>query len=245
MFAVIAILLAHLIKHPLPTFCGRRRENGWIVAIGNSGDEGWFGRAAGKSAFGDVAGDRPEAAVSGQIEIARMKAGGFAGGMEQDAHLQVVDHDFFAHPPDELEGVAMAGKELLHTLGDGELDVHQPAVSEHHDEEAEPATGRADRDRTEGAPVDLGAFARSVLEHEEGGFAPHLANELLEDGVPTGIALGPELLEELLGGVAMTFEEGRDLSLKAVERAGTPGGLWWSIVRLGDPLLDGLGIQIQ
>ena len=34
----------------------------------------------------------------------------------------------------------MAGKEVLHGLGDGKFQVHPPAVAKHHDKEAEPST---------------------------------------------------------------------------------------------------------
>jgi len=40
---------------------------------------------------------------------------------------------------------------MLHRLRDGELDVHEPAVGEHDDEEGKAAAGIADRDRAEEA----------------------------------------------------------------------------------------------
>ena len=78
-----------------------------------------------------------------------------------------------------------------------------------------------DRHRTEAAPVDLRAFSRGKLEHQEGGFAhgPDLAHELFEDAVAAGVALLPELLEDLLGGVGMALEEGLDLSFEGIELA--------------------------
>jgi hypothetical protein len=40
-------------------------------------------------------------------------------------------------------------------LGDGELDVHQPAVGEDDDEEGEATTGVADCDGAKDSPIDL------------------------------------------------------------------------------------------
>ena len=136
--------------------------------------------------------------------------------MAQHADLEVVDHDFFGHAAEELEGMAVAGEELLHALGQGELDVQHPAVTEHHDKEAQAPAGRTDGDRTEAAPVHLGAFARGKLQHQEGGLAhrAHQPDELLEDAVAAGVALRLELLQELLGGVGVAFQQGDDLALE-------------------------------
>ena len=69
---------------------------------------------------------------------------------------------------EEREGVGVAGQEVLHGLGDGELDIHHAAVAKHHDEEAESAAGVAHGDGAELAPVHLGAFARCEGQRQEG-----------------------------------------------------------------------------
>jgi hypothetical protein len=85
------------------------------------------------------------------------------------------------------------------------------------------------------------------LQGEESGFSDRadLADELLEDGVAAGVALGLELLEELAGGVGMTFEQGGDMALEAVELAGARSLGPRLVLGLVDPLLDGLGIEVK
>ena len=69
---------------------------------------------------------------------------------------------------EELEGVEVAAEEVLHGLGDGELDVEHAAVAQHHDEEAQSPAGVADVDAAVVAPVDLGALAGGEVQGEEG-----------------------------------------------------------------------------
>ena len=85
------------------------------------------------------------------------------------------------------------------------------------------------------------------LQHQEGGFAhrAHQADKLLEDAVAAGIALGLELLEDLLGGVRMTFQQRDDLALERVELAGAFGALALLIAGPLHPLGDGPGIQFK
>ena len=66
------------------------------------------------------------------------------------------------------ERVLVGGEEVLHGLRDREFDIHEAAIAQHHDEEGEPPAGRANTDRTELAPVQLGAFAGGKGELEEG-----------------------------------------------------------------------------
>ena len=88
----------------------------------------------------------------------------------QHRGLQIVDHDARGNARgEELEGIEVAAEEVLHGLGDGELDVHQAAVAQHHDKEAQAASGVADRDRAVVTPVDLGALAGCEVQGEEGG----------------------------------------------------------------------------
>ena len=77
-----------------------------------------------------------EAVVSCQVQVAWMKEGLFSGRMAQHADLQVVDDDLFAGALKKFKGVPVTAQELLHAFGQGELDVHESAVAEHHDKEA-------------------------------------------------------------------------------------------------------------
>src|SRR5205823_3436443 len=136
-------------------------------------------------------GDRLEAVMSGKIGVARIKERLLASGMAQDADFEVVDHDFLRDAAKELEGMTMAGQEVVHGLGEGELDIEHRAVTEHHEEEGEPAAARTHWDRAVLAPVHLSAFSRGKLQHEKGRFAdrtdqPHI---VLEDAISASIAL--------------------------------------------------------
>ena len=62
--------------------------------------------------------------------------------------------------------VFVAGEEMLHGLGDGELHEHLAAERQHHDEERKPAMGIAHRDGSVGPPVDLRALAGSEVQLE-------------------------------------------------------------------------------
>ena len=64
----------------------------------------------------------------------------------------------------------VAGEEMLHGLGDGELHEHLAAERQHHDEERKPATGIAHRDGSVGTPVDLRALAGSEVQLERVGW---------------------------------------------------------------------------
>src|SRR6516225_3700012 len=97
----------------------------------------------------------------------------------------------------------MAGKEMLHRLRDGELDVHQPAVGEHDDEEGEAAAGVADRDRAEGSPVDLRALAGGEVQLEIDGQLgwPNAAHVVAQDCNAAAVSLLAQALEDLLPAV--------------------------------------------
>ena len=72
----------------------------------------------------------------------------------------------------ELKGVLMAGQEVFHGLGDGELDIQHAAVAQDHDKEAQPALRLPHRDRAERAPIDLGTLAGGKGQREKGGLPP-------------------------------------------------------------------------
>ena len=118
-------------------------------------------------------------------------------------------------PAEEGEGVGVAGQEVLHGLGDGELDVQHPAVAEHHHEEAQPAAGVAHADRAELAPVHLGTFAGGEGERQEGRRARRadLVDVVLDDGDPAGVAGLAQPQEDLRGGVGVALQPADDLLL--------------------------------
>src|SRR5216684_3058582 len=151
-------------------------------------------------AFFDLASHRGKAVVGGKVQVARIKARLHAGQVFQHAHLEVVDHNFLGHTTEELQRVSMAGEELLHALAESELHIHEPAVAQDHNKEAQPAPDRADRDRAKAAPVHLGALSSGKLQHQKGGFAhrAHQLNKLLKNAVAAHIALSLELLKDLL-----------------------------------------------
>ena len=120
----------------------------------------------------------------------------------------------------------MAAEEVLHGLGDGELDVHQAAVAQHHDEEAQAASGVADRDRAVVTPVDLGALAWGEVQGEEGGgtHRTHALEVVLDDGGAADVAGLAQAVEDLRGAVGMVLEQAADIGLVRVELAGARTG---------------------
>ena len=147
--------------------------------------------------------------MSGQVQVARMEEGLSSSGMTQHTDFQVVDDNLQRNNLKKFEGVAVTTQELLHAFRQGELDVEQPAVTQHHDKEAQAPTGRSHRNGTEVTPVHLSAFARGELQHQVSRLAQgtNLAHELLEDAVTAGVTLLPQLLQELLGGIGMPFQQ--------------------------------------
>ena len=106
--------------------------------------------------------------MTGEVGVAGVEHRRLTAQALQHGGLQVVDHDFGWDPTCEgFEGVHMAAEEVLHGLGDGELEVHQAAVAQHHDEEAQAASGVADRDRAVVTPIDLGALTGGEVQGQE------------------------------------------------------------------------------
>ncbi len=94
--------------------------------------------------------------VPSQVEITRMKQWGFSALPLEHRHLAVIDHDFPGHSAEVFQGVAVAHNKVLLFFGEGKLHIHEPAVTEYHDEEGKPAAGRPHGDGTGAAPIDLG-----------------------------------------------------------------------------------------
>src|SRR5215470_15848792 len=115
----------------------------------------------------------------------------------------------------------MAGKEMLHGLRDGELDVHQSAVGEYDDEERELATRVAYRDGPEGSPIDLRALAGSEVQLEIDGQldGPDAADIIAHNGDATAIPLLPQALEDLLSAVGVAIQQSCDARLERIKDA--------------------------
>src|SRR5215471_16858943 len=145
-------------------------------------------------------GDRIEAVMSREIQIARIKMRWLACDMFQHAGFKVVDHHSGRRTTKKLQRMTMARKELLHALAEGELDIHHAAVAKDHHKEMETPAGGAHGNGAIATPIDLGAVASRKIQHQESGFADRSdqTHELLEDAVAAGVALGPNLLEHLL-----------------------------------------------
>lgn len=131
-----------------------------------------------------------------------------------------------------------------YAFGESELDIHHSAVTEHHGEKAEASTGGTHGDGAD-CPSPPGRISRGELQHQVGGMAqwPDLPDKLLEDAIAAGIALRPQLLDELLCGVGMTFQQRDDPGFKRVQFAGAFGPFAGLIVRSLDPFVDGLEIN--
>jgi hypothetical protein len=106
--------------------------------------------------------------------------GRFTEGALEHSGCEIVNHDAVRDAIEKLKGVLGAGEEVLHGLRDGARDVHQAAIAQHHDNEAQASAGLPDSHRAKRAPIGLGALARSTGEGEKGGLARGA------DGTPIG-----------------------------------------------------------
>src|ERR1041385_449764 len=143
--------------------------------------------------------------------------------------------------------MAVAGEELLHALRKGELDVDEAAGAENHDKEVQLPPGRAHLHRTPPSPVDLSAFGGAKLQHQISRLAhgTDLSDVIFEDGVSALVALAVNALEELLGRVIVTFQQGDDLAFKWVELAPPLGSFAGTIPLNVNPLCNRLEVQVQ
>src|SRR6266567_4790710 len=82
-----------------------------------------------------------KAVVGSEVEVLGIEHGGFAERALEDGGFEVVDHDFVRNAPKEVKGVLVAGEEVFHGLGDGELHVHHATVAQDHDKETQLAVG--------------------------------------------------------------------------------------------------------
>ena len=141
----------------------------------------------------------------------------------------------------------VTAQELLHAFGQGELDIEESAVAQHHDEEGEPPAGRANANRAELAPVELGAFAGGKGELEEGfpAWRADTAHIVLDDRAAAIEAFLAQALEDLLRAVRMTLQEANDAGLEWVEPAAPRHRMSSAVLRAVYPLGHGLRMQAE
>jgi hypothetical protein len=145
----------------------------------------------------------------------------------------------------ELKRVLVAGQEVLHGLGDGELHIQHTAVAQDHHKEAQPALRMPHRDRTKHAPIDLGTLARGKGQGEKGGLSPGSdgADIGFDEGIAPGKALLPQALKDLGRRIRIAVQQAANLLFKGIEFAGARAGLPGSKVLLREPVGDGAGIK--
>src|SRR5690606_2011953 len=170
----------------------------------------------------DVAGHDLEAELSGEVGVTRVEDGRLAREPPQHRGLEVVDHDLLGHGAAEvLERAQMAPQEVLHRLRDGELDVHQPAVAQHHHEEAQPPAGVADVDDAVLAPINLSALAGRKREREERGLAwrSNSAQVVFDDREAARVTGFLQPLEDLHAAIRVALDEPSHRRLVLIELA--------------------------
>lgn len=167
----------------------------------------------------DVARRDLEPPMASEIHIAGIEQRRFADDAGEHRRLQVVDHQASWTTPEGREGVLMSSEEMLHGLRHGELDIHQAAMAEHHDEEGQSPPCRTHTDAAVFAPIDLGAFSGGKGELEKGRPAhwPDLAHIHLDDAVAAREAFLAQALEDLLRAVGVAFQQANDARLERVE----------------------------
>src|SRR4029077_12971730 len=170
-------------------------------------------------AAGNIAGLDRKAVVAGKVEIARIEHWSGAGQTLQDRRFKIVDHDFGWHAAKGCEAMLVAGEEMLHGLGDGELHEHLAAERQHHDEERKPATAMADGDGSVGPPVGLRALAGSEVQLQIArplGW-PDAADVIPQDRDAAAVALLAQALHDLLSAVGVGVQQPRDARLERIK----------------------------
>ena len=160
-----------------------------------------------------------KAVVAGKVQIARIEHRCGAGQALQNRGFEIVDHDFGRHAAEGREGVFVAGEEMLHGLGDGELHEHLAAERQHHDEERKPATGIAHRDGSVGTPVDLRTLAGSEvqLQIDRPLGRPDAADVIPQDRHAAAVSFLAQTLEDLLSAIGVGVQQPRDARLEGIQ----------------------------
>src|SRR5712691_10594661 len=198
-------------------------------------------------ALADIARNNGEAMMRGEIHVLGIEHRGFTQSPLEHGRFEIVDHHLVGHTVKELKGMLMTGQKMLHGLRHGKLDIHQAAVAQHHDKEAQTAVRLPHRDRAEGAPVDLDTFTGGKGECEKSGLTcgADRAHIGFDDGVATLEAVLAQALEDLGGAIRIFVEHLDNLSLERSEFAGPRTCLARSKALLAEPRGDGAGIERQ
>src|SRR5262245_11087421 len=175
----------------------------------------------------DIAGGDCKAIVASKIDVAGIEHRRDAGEALQDGRFKIIDHDFCGDAIKRRERMLVAGEEMLHRLGDGELHIHLPAIGEDDDEEREPAARVAHCDRAKGPPVDLRTLARSEvqLEIDRQLGLPDAADVVAQDRDAAPISLFAQALEDLLRAIGVRVQQPCDAPLEGAKEAAAWG---WS-----------------
>src|SRR5262249_54234037 len=103
-------------------------------------------------------------------------------------------------------------------MRDRDLHIHQAAVAQYDDKEAEAATRVTYGDRAEGAPIDLSTLAGSKGEFQERGLARGAdgAYVRFDDGIAAIKALLTQALEDLRGRIGIALQQADNLRFKGM-----------------------------
>ena len=198
-------------------------------------------------ALADIARSNGKAVGGGEVQILRIAHRGFAEDTLEHGGFEIVDHHFFGHAAEELQGVLMAGQEVLHSLGDGELHIHHPAVAQDHNKEAQPSLGLPYWHGAEGAPIDLGTLAGRKGQCEKsrltlGAYGAHVG---FDEGVAPSKALLAQALKDLRGTIGVLVQHLDNLGLQRREFTGPWRGFAGSEALLAEPVRHRARIESQ
>ena len=161
----------------------------------------------------NVAGDRFKEVDPGEVQESRMELD-ISTDPSKNNRFQIVVVDFLWHPSEKVEGIDVAGQEILHALGESEFQIEHPGIRKNHDKAGQFAVGAAHWDGADVGPVDLGKFARECFEAKErfGGGDPESVDMFFNAAVSSPISHQEDLLKDLLGGeFRVFFEAGLDV----------------------------------
>ncbi len=185
--------------------------------------------------------------VAGEVQIAGIEHRRGAGQALQNRRFKIVHHDLGRHAAESGEGMLVTAEEVLHGLGYGELHEYLAAVSQHHDEERQPAAGIAHRDGSLCTPVGLGALAgRKVqLQIDRPPGRPDMADVIPQDRQAAAVAFLAQTLEDLLSAIRMGIQQPGNMRLEGIEEAAARRTAPPLVARTRQPRRDRLRMEAQ
>ena len=141
--------------------------------------------------------------------------------VREDGGLAVVYHHFARHAAEFFKRALVAAQPPLLALAEGKLDVEPAAMAQDQDKKTQRPPRAVHVDRAPAAPVHLGALAGRELQGKKRlrVARAHAAHVVLEDRIPTGVALLAHLVPELHRGEGMRLEPAGVRALVGVEFA--------------------------